>query len=102
MTSVTVLTDEDKLAERLAVRLAPLLLKMLPQILAAKEHAEDRVLSGRESRQIACCRPETIAAACKSGKLKSRNSKRKTPTGAPHRIINYRDLRDWIDRGRPV
>jgi hypothetical protein len=97
--SVSIITDEDKLAERIALRMGPLLIKLLPQLIAEQGKVEDRDVSSREAARIARCRPETIAEACESGKLKSRATSRKTPSGAAHRLIRTRDLRAWIEKG---
>ena len=102
MSTVTVLTDEDKLAERLALRIAQMLPKMMPEIFAAQAKTDDREVSTREAARIAKCRPDTIGQACQSGKLKSRTTARTTPSGASHRLIRARDIRAWIDAGMPT
>jgi hypothetical protein len=76
-----------------------LLIKLLPQLIAEQGKTEDRDVSSREAARIARCRPETIAAACESGSLRSRSTSRKTPSGAAHRLIRTRDLRMWIEKG---
>lgn len=97
--STLVITDDAAIVARLLPQLAAGLAKLLPELIAAQARGEDREVSTREAAKIARCRPDTISRACVSGALPSRTGSRKTPSGAPHRLIRTPDLRRWAAAG---